>query len=41
MIGEQLRNLHQGPERPVVRRMIERPPNWFAAIAANRTIDPP
>lgn len=40
-IGEQLRNLHQGPERPVVRRMIERPPNWFAAIAANRTIDPP
>lgn len=41
MIGEQLRKLHQGPERPVVRRMIERPPNWFAAIAANRTIDPP
>lgn len=40
-IGEQLRTLHQGPERPVVRRMIERPPNWFAAIAANRTIDPP
>jgi MFS family permease len=41
VIGEQLRKLHQGPERPVVRRMIERPPNWFAAIAANRTIDPP
>lgn len=41
VIGEQLRTLHQGPERPVVRRMIERPPNWFAAIAANRTIDPP
>lgn len=41
VIGEQLRNLHQGSERPVVRRMIERPPNWFAAIAANRTIDPP
>jgi len=41
VIGDQLRNLHQGPERPVVRRMIERPPNWFAAIAANRTIDPP
>ncbi|KQW77028.1 ABC transporter permease [Devosia sp. Root413D1] len=41
VIGEKLRNLHQGPERPVVRRMIERPPNWFAAIAANRTIDPP
>lgn len=41
VIGNQLRELHQGPERPVVRRMIERPPNWFAAIAANRTIDPP
>jgi MFS family permease len=41
VIGDQLRQLHQGPERPVVRRMIERPPNWFAAIAANRTIDPP
>ena len=41
VIGDQLRALHQGPELPVVRRMIERPPNWFAAIAANRTIDPP
>jgi len=41
VIGEKLRSLHQGTERPVVRRMIERPPNWFAAIAANRTIDPP
>lgn len=41
VIGEKLRSLHQGAERPVVRRMIERPPNWFAAIAANRTIDPP
>jgi len=41
VINDQLRDLHQGPERPVVRRMIERPPNWFAAIAANRTIDPP
>ncbi|MGC4077497.1 MAG: MFS transporter [Rubrivivax sp.] len=41
VIGDKLRALHQGPETPAVRRMIERPPNWFAAIAANRTIDPP
>ncbi|MGV3489982.1 MAG: MFS transporter [Devosia sp.] len=41
VINNSLRDLHQGPERPVVRRMIERPPNWFAAIAANPTIDPP
>ncbi len=41
VIGDRLRALHQGPDRPVVHRLIERPPNWFAAIAANRTIDPP
>ncbi|MBN9308415.1 MFS transporter, partial [Devosia sp.] len=40
VIGDKLRALHQGPDRPVVHRLIERPPNWFAAIAANRTIDP-
>jgi MFS family permease len=41
VVGDKLRALHQGPERPTVHRSIERPPNWFAAIAANRTIDPP
>ena len=41
VIGDKLRALHQGSDRPVVHRLIERPPNWFAAIAANRTIDPP
>ncbi|WP_423068239.1 MFS transporter [Devosia sp. CN2-171] len=41
VVGDRLRALHQGPDRPVVHRLIERPPNWFAAIAANRTIDPP
>lgn len=41
VISDALLDLHQGEERPKVRRMIERPPNWFAAIAANRTIDPP
>ena len=40
VVGDKLRALHQGPERPVVHRLIERPPNWFAAIAANRTIGP-
>jgi MFS family permease len=40
-VNEALLRLHQGEGRPLVRRMIERPPNWFAAIAANRTIDPP
>jgi MFS family permease len=41
VVSEALLKLHQGEGRPKVRRMIERPPNWFAAIAANRTIDPP
>jgi MFS family permease len=40
-VNDALLELHQGETRPAVRRMIERPPNWFAAIAANRTIDPP
>jgi len=41
VVSDALLKLHQGEGRPKVRRMIERPPNWFAAIAANRTIDPP
>jgi hypothetical protein len=41
VVSDALLKLHQGEGRPPVRRMIERPPNWFAAIAANRTIDPP
>lgn len=41
VVSDTLLKLHQGEGRPKVRRMIERPPNWFAAIAANRTIDPP
>jgi MFS family permease len=41
-ISERLRALHSGPDRPQVRRTIERPPNWFAASAAAKgTIDPP
>ncbi len=41
VVSDTLLRLHQGPDRPRVRRMIERPPNWFAAIDANRTIGPP
>ena len=41
VVSDTLLQLHQGEGRPKVHRMIERPPNWFAAIAANRTIDPP
>jgi MFS family permease len=41
VVSDALLKLHQGEGRPPVHRMIERPPNWFAAIAANRTIDPP
>jgi len=41
VVSDALLKLHQGEGRPKVRRLIERPPNWFAAIAANRTIDPP
>ena len=40
-VSDTLLRLHQGPGRPKVRRMIERPPNWFAAIDADRTIGPP
>jgi MFS family permease len=41
VVGERINALHQGPERPRVRRMIERPPSWFASVAAKTTIDPP
>jgi hypothetical protein len=41
VVSDTLLKLHQGDERPKARRMIERPPNWFAAIAAHRGIDPP
>jgi hypothetical protein len=40
-VGERINALHQGSERPQVRRMIERPPSWFASVAARATIDPP
>ena len=39
-ISERLRALHQGPELPRVRRMIERPPTWFATSRSKDTIDP-
>jgi MFS family permease len=39
-ISERLRALHQGPESPRVRRMIERPPTWFATSHSKGTIDP-
>ena len=32
-ISERIRALHTGAEPPRVRRMIERPPNWFAAVS--------
>ena len=32
-ISDRIRALHAGAEPPSVRRMIERPPNWFAAIS--------
>jgi MFS family permease len=41
VVGERINALHQGPERPLVRRMIERPPSWFASAAIKTTIDPP
>ena len=41
-VNERIRALHEGPERPAVRRFIERPPNWFTAVARPKsTIDPP
>jgi MFS family permease len=40
-VGERISALHRGPERPQVRRMIERPPSWFASVAARAMIDPP
>ena len=32
-ISERIHALHAGAEPPRVRRMIERPPNWFAAVS--------
>jgi hypothetical protein len=29
-VGERIRALHQGPDRPIVRRMLERPTGWLA-----------
>lgn len=40
-VGERIRALHRGPDRPRVRRMIERPPNWFATASMKQTINPP
>jgi MFS family permease len=41
-IADQIRALHSGPGRPEVRRFIERPVDWYAAVAAPKsTIDPP
>jgi len=39
-ISDKLRALHQGDGLPPVRRMIERPPNWFAATQSKGSIDP-
>ena len=36
IIGERLRALHQGPDRPRVRRMIERPTGWMASDPTRR-----
>ncbi|HEY0920996.1 MFS transporter [Devosia sp.] len=33
VITDRIRALHSGAEPPRVRRMIERPPDWFAAVA--------
>jgi len=33
VITDRIRALHAGSEPPRVRRMIERPPDWFAAVA--------
>jgi len=43
VVGERLRALHQGPDRPRVRRMIERPTGWLAthhAPPAREMADP-
>ena len=41
-VSERIRALHQGPGLPPVRRFIERPTNWFAAVTGPKsTIDPP
>lgn len=37
-ISERLRTLHQGADGPRIRRMIERPPNWFATSQSKDTI---
>lgn len=40
-LSDRIQALHMGPEPPRVRRMIERPPNWFAAIGGVKdTIGP-
>ena len=40
-ISERLRALHAGPDGPRVRRAIERPPSWFAAMTGSMdTIGP-
>jgi hypothetical protein len=34
VVGERLRTLHQGPDRPRVRRMIERQTGWLTSGTA-------
>jgi hypothetical protein len=36
-VRDAIRALHEGNEPPVVRRMIERPTNWLAAVRGPRT----
>jgi hypothetical protein len=38
-IGERLLALHQGPEKPRVHRMIERPTGWLTPDAASSVRD--
>ncbi|MGV3651963.1 MAG: MFS transporter [Devosia sp.] len=40
-ITTRIRALHRGEGMPVVRRWIERPPDWFASVERKDTIDPP
>lgn len=37
-VGERIRALHSGSEPPRVQRMIERPTNWSASMAATKEI---
>lgn len=41
LVIDRVRHLHSGTEPPKVRRMIERPTNWYEMIAHRDTIDMP